>query len=102
MICYGSDNGHLVDAKVILSDFRYGFQVGYHYDRWSDLTYVCNESDIDGLENLLSYFNQSDTDQLIDYVRMKKMVEKALKNSKQIDDYSNCLVMDKEYETYFK
>ena len=37
MICYGSDKGHTVDASVILTDFRFGFDLNYHYPRWNDL-----------------------------------------------------------------
>ena len=101
MICYGSDKGYGVDAKVILSDFRYGFGLNYHYSRWSDLNYICSESDLDGLDNFLSFIKKSNTDTIINYYRMKKLIKKAIKNSKQIDDYSNCLIMDSGFEKIF-
>ena len=101
MICYGSDKGYGVDAVVILSDFRFGFNIGYHYDRWCDLNYVCSETDFDGINNFLSFIKESDYDTLINYYRMKTLIKKALKNSKQVDDYSNCLLMDREFEKTF-
>ena len=101
MIFYGSDKGHTVDVSVILTDFRFGFDLNYHYPRWDDLIYVCSESDLDGLDNFLSFIKKSNTDTIINYYSMKKLIKKALKNSKQIDDYSNCLIMDSQFEKTF-
>lgn len=104
MVCYGfqNENSLSVNATVILTDFRFGFNLGYHYPRWEDLTYICSKKDLSSLDNFLSFINESDSDRLIDYTKMKKLIKLAIKNSKQIDDYSNCLIMDNDYEVYFQ
>jgi hypothetical protein len=93
MICYGKANQlGLVDATVVLSDFRFGFGLGYHYDRWNDIEFVCSEDILDSSKSFLDYINSATTDQLINFYLLKEYTKLAKKNSKSVDDYSNCLI----------